>query len=103
MDKKSNPPVTQHPIEELLIGYRNHRGDCQIRSIIPSVVYFGRTEWHPQPSWLLRAYDSGKDANRDFQLGAFFGSPKIEGEKETLARIRAEARHLGYELVEIVR
>lgn len=99
MSQENQKTQNQFPIEEFVVGYRNWRGECQIRRIIPSSVYFGITEWHPKRQWLMRAYDADKDANRDFALGDFFGSPKIENSNEILSRIRAEASALGYELV----
>lgn len=48
--------------------YKNHRGRVERRTIIPKALWFGSTEWHPQPGWLLRAYDLGKAAERDFSV-----------------------------------
>lgn len=52
----------------ITVTYRNHRGSIAVRTIIPKMLWFGATEWHPEPGWLLRAYDLGKMADRDFSV-----------------------------------
>jgi len=54
--------------EPLTFTYRNWRGEIAERRAIPRRVYFGATEWHPEPQWLLRALDVDKGAERDFAL-----------------------------------
>lgn len=54
--------------ESVTLTYTNYRGETAERTITPKHVYFGATEWHPEPQWLLRAYDHGKKADRDFAL-----------------------------------
>lgn len=51
--------------------YRNWRNEVSVRRIMPLEVYYGSTEWHPTPGWLLRAWDFGKQAERDFALDSF--------------------------------
>lgn len=63
--------ATQEPVA---LTYTNWRGETSVRSIIPRGVWFGSTEWHPEPQWLLRAWDTEKDAERDFALKDF-GQP----------------------------
>jgi hypothetical protein len=48
--------------------YRNHRGEEGVRRVLPHSIWFGKTAWHPEPQWLLHAYDLGKGAARDFAL-----------------------------------
>ncbi len=52
----------------IAVRYVNYRGEVAVRWIVPIRVLFGATEWHPEPQWLLEAYDAGKDANRMFAL-----------------------------------
>jgi hypothetical protein len=52
--------------EPLFIVYRNWRGEVGVREIYPKSVYFGITEWHPEPQWFLLARDEDKGATRDF-------------------------------------
>lgn len=49
--------------------YKHYRtGEIELRSAIPDKLYFGKTEWHPDEQWIMRAYDLGKDAVRHFAL-----------------------------------
>ncbi|MEU1237895.1 hypothetical protein ABZ399_27340 [Micromonospora aurantiaca] len=48
------------------ILYRNYRGETARRYILPMRVWFGLTEWHGEPQWLLDAVDLEKDAERSF-------------------------------------
>lgn len=59
--------------EPLVVSYMNYRGEVSTRTITPIKPWYGSTEWHPEPQWLLKAFDHEKDAERDFAL-ADFGS-----------------------------
>lgn len=50
------------------ICYTNYRGETAIREIIPKLIHFGSTEWHPEPQWLLTAFDAEKQADRGFAM-----------------------------------
>ena len=50
------------------ILYRNYRNEVAVRCILPVRVWFGPTEWHPEPQWLLDAIDLDKGAERSFAL-----------------------------------
>lgn len=50
------------------ILYTNYRGETALRTVIPEGIYFGSTEWHPEPQWLLNALDVEKAQNRSFAL-----------------------------------
>ena len=50
------------------ILYTNYRGETAYRNIIPEKIWFGATEWHPQPQWLLDAFDVEKNALRNFAI-----------------------------------
>lgn len=56
------------------LTYTNWRGETSVRTIQPQYIWFGATEWHPDPQWLLTAFDLEKDAERDFALKDF-GAP----------------------------
>lgn len=58
-------------VQPLRITYRNWRGEVSERNIVPQSVWFGATEWHPEPQWLLSALDTDKGAARDFTLADF--------------------------------
>ena len=71
------------PIE---IAYTNYRGETSLRTITPQRVWFGSTKWHPEPQWLVTAYDHDKQAVRDFAFKDFNTRPAapVEG-LETLS------------------
>lgn len=57
----------------VVIDYTNHAGKRQIRTIIPHEednLVFGSSEWHPEPQWLLNAFDIGKAADRTFAVSS---------------------------------
>ena len=71
------PPVT--------LTYTNWRGETAERTIIPLRPWFGATEWHPEPQWLLTAIDVEKGAERDFALKDF-GQPVAPAAEITALR-----------------
>lgn len=48
--------------------YTNWRGITAVRTIRPISVWFGSTEWHPEPQWLMHGIDLGRDELRDFAM-----------------------------------
>jgi hypothetical protein len=54
--------------EPISILYRNYRGSTAIRRIVPSRIWFGSTEWHPEPQWVMEAVDLDKGAERSFAM-----------------------------------
>lgn len=65
----------------VVIGYTNWRGEYAEREIVPMRPWFGSTEWHKEPQWLLTAWDVAKDAERDFaikDIGFLTPSPTLE-------------------------
>lgn len=53
---------------KITMTYRNWRGEISRRTIEPWGVRFEATDWHPEPQWLLEAWDFDKQAVRDFAL-----------------------------------
>jgi hypothetical protein len=59
-------------VERILTGtYTNWKNEVAKRSFIPSKLWFGSTDWHPEPQWLLTAWDVEKQAWRDFAFSGF--------------------------------
>ena len=56
----NNPP--------LRFGYTNYRGEAGIRRVQMPHLYWGSTDWHPEPGWLMRAWDVDKQVWRDFAV-----------------------------------
>lgn len=51
--------------------YTNWRGETALRCLIPQKLWFGSTEYHPEPQWLLTCEDVDKGVVRDFALTGF--------------------------------
>lgn len=49
-------------------AYTNWKGETSVRRVIPKRSWFGATEWHHEPQWLLWAFDLDKQDHRDFAL-----------------------------------
>lgn len=46
--------------------YKNHKGEVGERRVLPSLFYFGSTQWHPVSQWLLRGFDLDRNQMREF-------------------------------------
>lgn len=57
-----------HPSKIVTIEYKNWKCEVGIRKILPSHLWFGKTEYHPEKQWLINAMDVDKRADRDFAL-----------------------------------
>lgn len=65
------PPPPAPPAgdaQPITMTYRNWCGETGERTILPRKLWFGSTEWHPEPGWLLTAWDCDKEAERVFSL-----------------------------------
>lgn len=56
---------------KLTADYTNWRGEKSTRFFEPIRVWFGSTDWHPEPCLLLKAFDIEKGGERDFKLVDF--------------------------------
>jgi predicted DNA-binding transcriptional regulator YafY len=56
------------PEKIVTIRYTNYRGETGVRRVLPIEIRFISTEWHPQPQWIMEAYDVEKGAQRSFAL-----------------------------------
>lgn len=48
--------------------YRNWRGVTARRRAVFEALFFGTTEWHPEPQWLIGALDLDEGGLRTFAL-----------------------------------
>ena len=55
-------------MEQLTVSYTNYRGETADRTIKPMSIYYGSTEWHKEPQWLVNVWDVEKQAARTFAL-----------------------------------
>lgn len=56
------------PQDHAIINYTNWEGITADRKIQPLHIWFGATEYHKTPQFLLNAIDLDKDAERDFAM-----------------------------------
>ena len=74
-------PAPQPEGEPVTLTYTNWRGETAQRTITPKRIWWGATDWHPEPQWLLTAFDDEKQAERDFALKDFgAATPQPAGE-----------------------
>jgi predicted DNA-binding transcriptional regulator YafY len=50
------------------IDYTNYKGERSVRTIRPICIWFGSTEYHKEPQFLLNALDVDKNEERDFAM-----------------------------------
>lgn len=55
-------------VPALEFGYTNWKGEFGRRRVQPIRWYHGSTEWHPDPQWLMKAYDTDKKEIRVFAV-----------------------------------
>lgn len=48
--------------------YTNHSGVSAMRRVVPERIWFGSTDWHTDPQWLLEAFDCDRQALRCFAM-----------------------------------
>ena len=76
------PPfaVAMQPVfEPIMVDYTNYKGERSIRRIFPTNMFYGTTEYHPQPQYLLTVHDFDKKDQRIYALSGFhrFGTPNL--------------------------
>lgn len=54
--------------DQIMLSYTNYRGETGVRNIRPIRIYWGVSDWHPEPGFLLHAWDIDKQDYRDFAL-----------------------------------
>lgn len=57
----------------ITVMYCNWRGERRTRHLQPISMWYGSTEWHPDPQWLIKAIDMDTGDEKDFALGGFLG------------------------------
>jgi len=100
-ETQSAPSLRELSEAAVAILYRNWRGEVAVRQIVPGAAarafWFGSTEWHPEPQWLVTATDVEKNASRDFALSGIlaWGAEAIAAREATLTEAVAAARAEG--------
>lgn len=67
--------------QAVALTYTNWRGETSERTILPFSIWYGSTDWHPEPQWLLKAIDMEKGAERDFALKDFGHPAPLDAER----------------------
>lgn len=63
------PPAREiDPTKLVNIDYTNYRQERGYRVVEPISIWFGKTDFHEVPQWLLKAWDVEKKAERDFAI-----------------------------------
>lgn len=52
----------------IVMTYTNYRGERSERRVVPERIWFGSTDWHPGPQWLMDAFDLDREAMRSFAM-----------------------------------
>jgi predicted DNA-binding transcriptional regulator YafY len=58
-------------IQVVKIRYTNYEGTTKDYRILPladRALYFGTSRWHPEPQWLLDAWDVDREVHRTFSM-----------------------------------
>lgn len=53
---------------QVTFSYKNYKGVTAFRHVEPLNIYFGSTEYHPEPQWLLYGFDIEKQEWRTFAM-----------------------------------
>jgi predicted DNA-binding transcriptional regulator YafY len=60
-------------MKDVEITYTNWKKVKGKRTIRPINVWFGKTQYHPEDQWLLKALDVDKGEDRDFAMSDIEG------------------------------
>lgn len=60
-------------MDTLHFGYTNWRRETSERRAKPISIRFGISEYHPEPQWLMLAFDLEKGAEREFAMRDMWG------------------------------
>lgn len=79
--------MRDRPTDRHTLTYTNYRGETTDRELHLVKIWYGGTEWHPEPQLLLSAFDYGKDTYRDFAVSDFAlaDAPSQPAKTDTLA------------------
>jgi predicted DNA-binding transcriptional regulator YafY len=68
MNQNITSPSNEEIEQQVKILYTNYKGETSLRTIVPIKIWFGSTDWHPSPQWLINAIDIQKEAERSFAM-----------------------------------
>lgn len=50
------------------LEYVNYKGKLKTYNIVPNIIWFGKTEYHPEDQWLMSGYDIDDLKIKDFAM-----------------------------------
>jgi len=50
------------------IFYKNWKGETRWRRVVPQIIWFGASPYHPAQQWFMKALDLEKQEVRDFAM-----------------------------------
>ena len=56
------------PVTPLKFSYKNYKGIIAIRTVVPKLIWLGKTDFHPIEQFFLQALDLDKQEMRDFAI-----------------------------------
>jgi hypothetical protein len=71
---------------KVLIDYTNYRGERSLRPIYPMMIFYGTTEYHKEPGYLLEALDLDKLNEEGKPQLRFFAMKDIHSWTEEASR-----------------
>ncbi len=71
IDKDSKDISLDNQNRLVTAEYTNWRGQTSWRRFIPTEILWGKTEWHHEEQWLLKAWDLDKEDYRFYALKDF--------------------------------
>lgn len=54
--------------QRFVVQYTNWKGVTSKRVFAGYDIWYGTTEWHPEPQWFIKGFDLKKKEWRDFAL-----------------------------------
>lgn len=67
-NKKEKYPVNIKKGNTIRFNYANWRGVCGVRNAVIDEIYYGSNKYHPNPQFLMKAYDLDKNVDRVFAM-----------------------------------
>ena len=76
-----------HKRDYVEIDYTNWRGERRKRLVRVIEFWFGKSAWHPEEQWLMRAFcvESGED--RDFAVTGLHGFTPVKGTSQGIVSL----------------
>jgi hypothetical protein len=82
---------------EINVSYTNWRGVTSVRRVLLGEVRFGTTEWHKEPTWLIKAFDLDHPAKiwKEFEISKCDFNREEIGKNWRIAELEAALTRQG--------